>query len=173
MRHCLKKRDISRQRLSDQLSCLEEVQTSMSWGLIECNIIQTPSKCRKLVCIVTRLLLIHQGCRTDAGAELWPWSRMLRSFESIKHTNICAKLQLHFPPISIQGTGAFLGIFLLIGCLTPVAGQFAHHSCLNLPTRIWVTQEGLRKLNFIWPLFKMEVLIKMASVWILLTSRAA
>ena len=90
-----------------------------------------------------------------------------------KHTNICAKLQLHFPPISIQGTGAFLGIFLLIGFLTPVAGQFAQRSCLNLPTRIWVTQEGLGKLNFIWPLFKMEVLFKLASVWFLLTCWAA
>ena len=145
----------------------------MLCGLIECNIIQTPSKYRKLIFIVIKLLLIHQRCRTDSGAELWPWSRMLQSFESIKHTNICAKLQLHFPPISIQGTGAFLGIFLLIGCLTPVAGQFAQHSCLNLPTRIWVTQEGLGQLNFIWPLFKMEVLFKLASVWFLLTCRAA
>lgn len=42
----------------------------MLWGLLKSNSTQTPDQCKGQNCVVTKLLLIDQGCRTDLGAEL-------------------------------------------------------------------------------------------------------
>lgn len=79
------------------------------------------------------------------------------------------------PLISFSLTGLFNCEETI--CLPPPTfmSQLAHQDvsypciCLSLPSRMPVTQAGLGNLNFIWPLFKMEVLFKMTSVCFFLT----
>lgn len=85
-------------------------------------------------------------------------------------SHICGvfvKLQFDFLPITIQGQGTFLGTFLRgilfyshLRLYSSVVGQLAKRSCQT------GFQGGLGILNFFEPLLKMEVLFKMASVWL-------
>lgn len=99
---------------------------------------------------------------------------------SMKTMNICAKLQLHFHQSGFRDQGlseehiSGTLIFLLVGLLKygqmicpPFWSQLANQdvSDVQLPRGIW---GGHGNLHFTCPLFKMEVLSRMASIWFLL-----
>jgi len=130
-----------------------------------------------------------QGCIADLGVGLRPlkpeFCRMFKLEISVPTYSYI------FPPIRIQRWGTLLGTLPCVAHLpcprrsfySDVSEQLAWQSCLNLSTRISVAhllslsppsrmsviQGGLQNLNFICPLFKMEVSFKVASSCFLLT----
>jgi hypothetical protein len=69
------------------------LQYKMSLGLFRSNTIQTLGQWRQQRCIVIKLLLIHQGCRTDTGTKLQPQPHpepeCYRAFNLKNHKHLC------------------------------------------------------------------------------------
>lgn len=118
-------------------------------------------------------------------------SQNIRAYPLANHKHLSQVTLTVFPTSEDLVTGDFLRTFLcgtltrfsLVGlfnsrrvtCLDLCLNQDVSYSLtdLSLPSRMSVTQGGLERLNFIWPLLKMEALLKMASVWFLLIQDTA
>lgn len=62
----------------------------MLCSLIRFNITQTPGQCTWQIRIAIKLVLINQRHRTDLGAELWPWAKILdRIFKLPDQRHLC------------------------------------------------------------------------------------